>query len=81
MHVNHHCLLVSVMPHKVFECKACEETNERPINSKCKWVKESIDQDTDSISTSENNQMGINKQIQEELKQLNGRTTHVEKNK
>ena len=64
------------MPRKGFSCKACGDTHERPINSNCQFVKDvdSIDQDTDSIS----DQMDINKQILDELKQLSGRIAKVE---
>ena len=64
------------MPGKVFSCKACGDTHERPINSKCQYVKDvdSIDQDSDNNS----DQMDINRQILDELKQLSGRIAKVE---
>ena len=64
------------MAHKVCQCKACGDLNERPINSKCQYIKESDSSEQDIESTSD--QMDINKQILNELKQLNGRIAKVE---
>ena len=66
------------MPRKVFQCKACGDQHERPINSKCQYVKESDSSDVDNESSSSAGQMDINKQILQELKQLNGRIAKVE---
>ena len=64
------------MLRKVFQCKACGDSHERPINSRCQYVNDSdsIDQDSDNNSGS----MDINKQNVDELKQLNGRIVKVE---
>ena len=68
-------LIVLKMVRKVFQCKVCGDTHERPINSKCQYINDSdnIDQDSDNNS----GQMDINKQILDELKQLNGRIAKV----
>ena len=66
------------MPRKVFQCKAWGDQHERPINSKCQYVKESDSSDVDNESSSSAGQMDINKQILQELKQLNGRIAKVE---
>ena len=66
------------MPRKVFQCKACGDLHERPINSKCQYVKESDNSDMDSDNTSGAGQMDIQMQILHELKQLNGRVAKVE---
>ena len=52
--------------------------HERPINSKCQHVKESDNSDQESDTTSGAEQMNINRQILNELKQLNGRIAKVE---
>ena len=64
------------MPHKVFQCKACVDLHERPINSKCQYIKESDRSEQDIESTSD--QMDISKQILNELKQINGHIAKVE---
>ena len=66
------------MPRKVFQCKACGDLHERPINTKCQYVKESDNSDVDSDNTSGAGQMDIQMQILHELKQLNGRVAKVE---
>ena len=66
------------MPRKVFQCKACGDQHERPINSKCQYVKEGDTSDMDNDISSSNDQMDINKQILAELKQLSGRMSKVE---
>ena len=66
------------MPRKVFQCKACGDHHERPINSKCQYMKESDTSDADNDSSRGAGQMDINKQILQELKQLNGRIAKVE---
>ena len=74
--VSNYLITVSVMPRKLFQCKACGDTHERPINSKCQNIKDSDNSDQDIESVSD--QMDINKQILNELKQLNGRISKVE---
>ena len=68
------------MPKKVFECNACDETHERPINSKCKHVIQvnNTDGEVSDVSTVQSDQMDINKQILDQLKLLNGRIEKVE---
>ena len=56
------------MPRKVFQCKACGEVHERPINSKCQNVQESDTSDLDNDSVNGAGQMDINKQILHKLK-------------
>ena len=62
------------MPRKVFHCKTCGDVHERPINSKCQHIDTS---ELDNESVSGAGQMDINKQILNELKQLNGRISKV----
>ena len=66
------------MPRKVFQCKACGDQHERPINSKCQYLKESDTGDVDNESSNSAEPKDINKQILQELKQLNGRIAKVE---
>ena len=66
------------MPRKVFQCKACGNVHERPINSNCQHIKDIDTSDLDSESVSGAGQMDINKQILDELKQLNGSISKVE---
>ena len=63
------------MLQKVFKCKACGDVHERPINSKCQKVNEVDEsvQDEGTVCDANAEQMDINKQILNELKQLNGR--------
>ena len=66
------------MPRKLFKCKACGDTHERPINSKCQHIDNIETSDLDGDSVSEAGQMDINQQILHELKQLSGRISKVE---
>ena len=68
------------MSQKVFKCKACGDTHEVPINSKCQKVNEmeASAQDEGTVGVANAEQMDINKQILSELKQLKGRITNVE---
>ena len=67
------------MPRKVYNCKACDEVHERLLNSKCnKQKSEEVANQSDSDSSDTVEQMNINKQVLQELKQLNGRISKVE---
>ena len=64
------------MPKKFFECKACGQSHERPINSKC--TKTDVNSETSNNVASGAEQSDINLQILQELKSLSGRMTVVE---
>ena len=66
------------MARKVFQCKAYGDVHERPINSNCQHIKNIDTSDLDSESASGAGQMDINKQILNELKQLNGSISKVQ---
>ena len=61
---------------KTFDCNACGDRHQRPINSKCRRV---IDSETeDNISITSAGQSDINLQILSELKSLSGRMQAME---
>ena len=64
------------MPKKFFDCKACGQSHERPINSKC--TKNNINNETSNNVVTGAEQSDINLQILQELKSLSGRMTAVE---
>ena len=66
------------MPKKFFDCKACGQSHERPINSKC--TKNNVNGETSNnvASGAEQSDSDINLQILQELKSLSGRMTVVE---
>ena len=55
------------MPRKVFQCKACGDVHERPINSKCQHIKDIDTSELDNDSVNGAEQMDVNKQILNEL--------------
>ena len=64
------------MPRKLFDCKACGQSHERPINSKC--TKNNVNNATSDNNVSGAKKSDINIQILQELKSLSGRMTVVE---
>ena len=64
------------MPKKFCDCKACGQSHERPINSKC--TKNNVNSETSKSVASGAEQSDINLQILQELKSLSGRMTVIE---
>ena len=62
---------------KTFECNACGNKHQRPINSRCTRVMDSEPEDMGSVDSA--GQSDINFQILNELKNLNGRMSAMEK--
>ena len=64
------------MPKKTFDCKACGQNHERPINSKC--TRNNASDLVDNSINIDSEQNDINLQILQELKSLSGRMMVVE---
>ena len=61
---------------KTFDCNACGDRHQRPINSKCTRISDS--EPEDGISVTSAGQSDINLQILNELKSLSGRMSAME---
>ena len=61
---------------KTFDCNACGDRHQRPINSKCMRIIDSEPEDGSSVTSA--GQSDINLQILNQLKRLNGRMTAME---
>ena len=61
---------------KTFDCNACGDRHQRPINSKCTRIVDSEPEDSHSVTSA--GQSDINLQILNELKSLNGRMSAME---
>ena len=62
---------------KTFDCNACGDRHQRPINSKCTRISDS--EPEDGISVTSAGQSDINLQILNELKSLSGRMSAMER--
>ena len=62
---------------KTFECNACGDKHQRPINSKCTRMLDSEPEDASSVISA--GQSDINLQILNEFKNLSGRMSVMEK--
>ena len=61
---------------KTFDCNACGDRHQRPINSKCTRIRDSEPEDGSSVTSA--GQSDINLQILNELKSKTGRMSAME---